>query len=220
MPLSASRIKELICNPDPDLKQRDRLIITPILDWSQQAKQDSCSIDVRLGQLFCIPKRARLEKIDCLDPKYETKMELYYDEVHTLIGDHFVLHPRQFVLGSTLEWIHLPRDYSAYVIGRSSWGRNGLIIATATGVHCGYSGILTLELTNVGEIPLFLYPGLTVAQLFIHTVDEDTPADITFSSLSGSTEPIIVDPSGAEKEIIKRFDKQRSGERWKDMVFF
>lgn len=72
------------------------------------------------------------------------------------IGDFFVLHPRQFVLGETIEWVHLPVDLSAYVLGHSSWGRDGLVIATATGVHPGYSGIITLELSNIGEISLSL----------------------------------------------------------------
>jgi dCTP deaminase len=87
------------------------------------------------------------------------------------IGDFFVLHPGQFVLGETLEWIHLPKNLVAFVIGKSTWGRDGLIIATAIGVHPNFSGILTLEISNVGEIPIYLYPGLAIAQLFLAAVD-------------------------------------------------
>jgi dCTP deaminase len=85
-------------------------------------------------------------------------------------GSRFILHPRNFVLGVTLEWIRLPSDLAAYVIGRSSWGRRGLIIATAAGVHPGFTGCLTLELTNVGEIPIAIKPGMTICQLFLHDV--------------------------------------------------
>jgi dCTP deaminase len=64
----------------------------------------------------------------------------------------------------------MPTNLAAYVIGRSSWGRRGLIIATAAGVHPGYTGCLTLELTNVGEIPIEIKPGFTICQLFLNTV--------------------------------------------------
>src|SRR5262245_18868742 len=83
-------------------------------------------------------------------------------------GDKYILHPGSFVFGVTLEWLRLPGDLAAYVIGRSSWGRRGLIIATATGVHPGFKGCLTLALTNVGEIPIAIKPGMETCQLFLH----------------------------------------------------
>jgi dCTP deaminase len=90
-------------------------------------------------------------------------------------GSRFILHPQSFVLGATLEWIRLPSNLAGYVVGRSSWGRRGLIIATAAGVHPGFTGCLTLELTNVGEIPIVIKPGMTICQLFLHTVDSKSP---------------------------------------------
>jgi dCTP deaminase len=89
-------------------------------------------------------------------------------------GKSFILHPRSFVLGSTLEWLRMPKDFAGYVTSRSSWGRRGLIIATATGVHPGFSGCLTLELFNAGEIPIALYPGMGICQFFIHKADTRT----------------------------------------------
>ncbi len=80
------------------------------------------------------------------------------------------MHPGQLVLGSTLEYVQLPRDLMAYVIGKSSWGRMGLVIATATKVDPGFKGCITLEIVNEGEIPLVLYPGLPIAQLVLHAV--------------------------------------------------
>jgi len=200
--LSAERIRQLIHDPEP--KPKDRISITPILDWDRQAKSGNCSIDVRLGQKFRVPRRAELEKLDHVSPEHEDKIGLYKDDHYVPIGDRFVSHPRQFVLGETLEWVHLPRGFAAYVIGRSSWGRDGLVIATATGVHAGYSGILTLEITNLGEIPIFLWPGLTIAQLFIHRV-EHGGAECNFhrSTYSGSTFPASGSAAGPDKEIIR-----------------
>jgi dCTP deaminase len=84
------------------------------------------------------------------------------------LGDAVTIHPHQFILGVTLEYIRLPSDLMAYVVGRSSFGRLGLIIATAIGVHPHFFGALTLELRNLGEAPVRLYPGQTIAQLFFH----------------------------------------------------
>lgn len=60
-----------------------------------------------------------------------------------------------------------------YLTGRSSWGRRGLTIATATGVHPGFTGCLTLELANLGDIPIAIRPGMTIGQLFLHNVECD-----------------------------------------------
>ncbi len=84
-------------------------------------------------------------------------------------GEDFILHPRSFVLGVTLEWLRMPSNFAGYVIGKSSWGRRGLIIATATGVHPGFTGCLTLELSNIGDLPIAIRPGMTIAQLFVHS---------------------------------------------------
>ena len=188
---------------------KDRLIITPILDRARQINPDAASIDVRLGQKFVIPKRTKVSHLDHLADGHDRQIELYKDESFVPIGDHFILHPRQFVLGETLEWIHLPLDLSAYVVGRSSWGRDGLIIATATGVHPGYSGIITLEISNVGEIPIYLYPGISIAQLFIQEVTPGVTGD-GYSTFRGSSSPRSENAATRDKEIINRF-KQNLG---------
>lgn len=157
MIVSNDRIRALLS--DLSVPPTDRLAITPLLDFDAQIPRGGCSVDVRLGQRFRVPRRTKLDSLDHLSLTHRSAIERYQDDYHVLLGDYFVLHPQQFILGETLEWIHLPSNLAAYVIGRSSWGRDGLIIATATGVHPRYSGILTLEITNVGEIPLRLYPG-------------------------------------------------------------
>jgi dCTP deaminase len=75
------------------------------------------------------------------------------------------------VLGATLEYISLPEDLGASVEGRSSWGRVGLIIATACSIAPGFKGCITLELVNNGDVPLVVYPGLKIAQLVLYRAE-------------------------------------------------
>lgn len=88
------------------------------------------------------------------------------------LGDPFVLHPGQFVLGATLEFLVMPNDLIGQVLSRSSWGRLGLLVATAVAVQPGFRGVLTLELVNAGAVPITLRPGLRVAQLQLWRSDE------------------------------------------------
>jgi dCTP deaminase len=214
MILSNDRIRALLLNDSSPLD--DRLVISPILNWNNQIKPGGSSVDVRLGQRFRVPRRTKLDRLDHLSDAYIANVERYKDDYHVLLGDYFVIHPRQFVLGNTLEWIHLPPNLAAYVIGRSSWGRDGLVIATATGVHPRYSGVLTLEITNLGEIPVRLYPGLTIAQLFIHQVEGHVSAAIqgqakgeATPSFTGSTNPENADAAGSDKRIIRKIATER-----------
>jgi len=119
-------------------------------------------------------------------------MRTQFTKTHYVpFGDSYFLHPRSFVLGTTLEWVRLPRDLAAYVVGRSSWGRRGLIIATATGVHPGFTGCITLELTNVGEIPIAIKPGMAVCQLFFHEVSGPEAAGGDRSQFAASRKPTV-----------------------------
>lgn len=83
-------------------------------------------------------------------------------------GQEFILHPGRFVLASTLEWLNFPACLGGYVVGKSTWARRGLIIETAAGIHPGFNGCLTLELANVGEVPIKICPGMKIAQIFVH----------------------------------------------------
>ena len=139
----------------------ERLIVTPMLDDEQVGPG---SIDLRLGTEFIEALRragAVVDPLDDPDPPSEDREE----SVFIPLGEHFVLHPGQFVLGGTLEYVRLPADVMGQVLSRSSWGRLGLLVATAVIVHPGFSGTLTLELVNTGSVPIRLYPGLRVAQL-------------------------------------------------------
>jgi dCTP deaminase len=142
-----------------------RLAVTPLLNPQQVG---DASLDVRLGNEFIITRRAHIPSVDpARKGEIERKIGQYQERVRVNFGEEFILHPHHLVLGSTLEYLALPADLTAQVIGRSSWGRLGLIIATATAVAPGFKGAITLELVNVGEAPLVLYPGVVIAQLVI-----------------------------------------------------
>ena len=101
---------------------------------------------------------------DAEQKQYSNLASTYY----VPFGKDFILHPHNFVLAVTLEWIRMPLHMTAYITGRSSWGRHGLIIETAPGVHPGFTGCLTLEMANVGDVPIKIRPGTRICQLFFH----------------------------------------------------
>jgi dCTP deaminase len=147
-----------------------RLIVMPLISDKQVGE---ASIDLRLGPEFRLLNRT---EDSALDPGTQPQAvaERMHRRVSTEIGRPLWLHPGQFVLGATLEFMRLPADLAAYVIGRSSWGRVGLLPATAIFVQPGFSGCLTLELVNQGESPIALYPGLRIAQLVVHLLPSKT----------------------------------------------
>jgi dCTP deaminase len=143
-----------------------RIVATPLLDPKGQIGGNS--LDVRLGNYFITHRRPNVSDIDPNDAMLAERRAEIEEETFVPTGEYFVLHPRQFAIGGTLEYIGMPLDLVAYVTGKSSWGRLGLVIATAAGIHAWFRGIIALELANVGEIPLLLYPGRPIAQLFFH----------------------------------------------------
>jgi len=104
------------------------------------------------------------------------------------LGRDFILHPNAFVLAATLEWLRMPRKLCGFVTGKSSWGRRGLIIETAPGVHPGFVGCLTLEIANVGEMPIRLITGTKICQLYLHTMDGDVE-EVDQSDFLGQRQP-------------------------------
>jgi dCTP deaminase len=147
--------------------EKRRLDVTPLFATDQI---DDGTIDLRLGNEFIVIKRTEYSALDVGEKIgiIEKKIGQYHSKYKMDFGKQFVLHPNELVLGSTFEFISLPSDLFAYVLSRSCWGRLGLLIATATAVNPGYKGCLTLELINLGEVPLILYPGLSIAQLVLH----------------------------------------------------
>lgn len=162
---------------DPTKKQ-DPFVITPMPNLTDLRGSGSASIDLRLGTWITTHRHTRVPFL-----RIETKSEDAESEPQILrshyvrFGATFYLHPRNFVLAATLEWLRLPANLAGYIIGRSSWGRRGLITATAAGVHPGFAGCLTLELTNLGELPIEMRPGMAICQLFLHEATGGEPVD-------------------------------------------
>ncbi len=164
MILRASEIADLI-EKGAQGEVMDPLAITPCPNLEHLKRSGAASVDLRLGTWFVSLRRARMP---CISLTKELAQPQVGKTIYVPFGKPYYLHPRQFVLAVTLEWLHLPAHLAGYVVGRSSWGRRGLVIATATAVHPGFTGCLTLELANVGELPIELTPGVRISQLVLH----------------------------------------------------
>ena len=144
-----------------------RVVITP---WDPGMVQPA-SVDLRLGSSFRVFHNFRVPAIDLADPPTNLT-----ELVELAEGDSFVIHPGEFVLGRTEEYVELPDDIVARIEGKSSLGRLGLIVhATAGFVDPGFKGTLTLEITNLTRVPIILWPGKPIAQLSFMGLD--TPAE-------------------------------------------
>ena len=133
------------------------------------------SIDLRLGDSFRVFHNHRTAAIDLRDPPQGLTEEVTAGE------EGFVIHPGEFCLGRTLEWVELPDDVVARIEGKSSLGRLGLIVhATAGFIDPGWKGTLTLELNNLTRVPIKLYPELLIAQLSFMALDQ--PAERPYGS--------------------------------------
>ncbi len=134
------------------------------------------SVDLRLGGSFRVFHNHRVAVIDLADPPTNLT-----EHVEVADGESFVIHPGEFVLGRTQEWVELPDDIVARIEGKSSLGRLGLIVhATAGFVDPGWKGTLTLEVTNLTRVPILLWPGKPIAQLSFMTLD--APAERPYGS--------------------------------------
>jgi dCTP deaminase len=119
------------------------------------------SVDLHLDRSFRVFRNNRYPFIDVRSPQPDLT------ELLTVADDEpFVLHPGEFVLGQTLEWVELPNDLVARLEGKSSLGRLGLLIHSTAGyVDPGWKGNLTLELSNVANLPIALYFGMKIGQI-------------------------------------------------------
>ena len=119
------------------------------------------SVDLHLDRSFRVFRNNRYPYIDVrVDQPDLTELLKIADD------EPFILHPGEFVLGQTLEWVELPDDLVARLEGRSSLGRLGLLIHSTAGyVDPGWKGNLTLELSNVANLPIALYAGMRIGQI-------------------------------------------------------
>lgn len=151
------------------------IIITPLL--TPDTAFDLDSIDLRLGTHFLLPSSWR-QPFFCPDESSSTSLHL---PVHVPLGNYLVVPAHQTVLGATLEFIKLPFDLSGEILTKSSVARTFIVVETAPWIHPGYRGCLTLEIANVSNTPVLLYPGRLIGQLVIL---ENTP-QVTSMRLSG-----------------------------------
>jgi dCTP deaminase len=140
-----------------------RIVIEP---YDANLVQPS-SVDVRVDNRFRVFNNARYPYIDVRQP-----MEGLTELVEVSGGEPFILHPGEFVLGQTLERVTLPDDVVARLEGKSSLGRLGLLIHSTAGfVDSGFSGNLTLELSNVANLPITIYQGMPIGQISFMRMD-------------------------------------------------
>lgn len=152
------------------LDHRSGLAITPLIDLEQLGE---ASVDLRLGPDFIVTRKAT--GLSTFDParvdEIKSRIRDYQEYVRRPAGSAFYLHPGEFAIARTLEFITLPAKTSAEVVGRSSWGRLGLVIATAPLVQPQFQGTITLELANLGTVPMVLYIGVRIAQATFYDVE-------------------------------------------------
>jgi dCTP deaminase len=130
------------------------------------------SVDVRVDRFFRVFRNARYPYIDVKRP-----MEDLTELVEVDDEEPFILHPGEFVLGSTLERITLPDDLVARLEGKSSLGRLGLLIHSTAGfIDPGWDGHVTLELSNVANLPITIYVGMKIGQLSFVQMTESSEA--------------------------------------------
>lgn len=174
------------------------LVITPLFDRGNAIDADS--VDLRLGTYFLLP-RSLPEPY--FSPDGETATSLHV-KVHVPLGRYLVVPAHQTVLGSTLEFIKVPCDASGEVLTKSSIARTFIVVETAPWIHPEYRGCLTLEIANVSNTPVLLYPGRPIGQLILlHVNREHDPATKIKSTYYGPVQPEAPPFKNPEEDLMK-----------------
>ncbi len=160
-----------------------RIVIDP---FDERCIQPS-SVDLHVDAQFRVFANSRYPYIDVKQEQPDLT-----ELVETKPDEAFILHPGEFVLGSTLERVALPNDLVARLEGKSSLGRLGLLIHSTAGyVDPGWDGYLTLELSNVANLPITLYPGMKIGQIsfFRLTTEAEAPYGSAGNKYQGQRGP-------------------------------
>ncbi len=140
------------------------------------------SLDLRLGNTFKLYEHSRFAILDPMKP------ESFAGNMRTIVvpsGEPFIVQPGEFVLGVTCETVTVPDDLVVRVEGRSSLGRLGIIIHSTAGfVDPGFSGTITLEISNLNRLPVALYPGMRICQIAFEKMT--SPAETPYNKKVGS----------------------------------
>lgn len=207
--LSAERIRELLAKADTSPDKGIGCCPNP-LDVTQ-SQIGPASLDVRLGRWFLVVHQSKRAIIDLTRSDLAGMEEIDGKYYYVPFGERFIVHPGRFVLGATLEWLRLPNGIGGYITGKSSLGRRGLIIETAAGIQPGFCGTLTLEIANVGEVPIAIMPGMPVAQIFFHELrGDEAEASSRFSGrrrpIFGKYEVDLATHDSRQREMLHRHD--------------
>ncbi len=147
-----------------------------VLEPFDEAMIQPSSVDVRIDKFFRVFENHRYPHIDPAEAQPELTRE-----VEPLPGEPFILHPGEFVLASTYEVVTLPDDVAGRLEGKSSLGRLGLLTHSTAGfIDPGFSGHVTLELSNVATLPIKLWPGMKIGQLCLFRLS--SPAEHPYGS--------------------------------------
>jgi dCTP deaminase len=147
-----------------------------VIDPFEPACVQPSSVDLHVDSQFRVFANSRYPYIDV-----KREMPDLTELVEVTDGEPFILHPGEFVLGSTLERVAIPDDMVARLEGKSSLGRLGLLIHSTAGyVDPGWDGFLTLELSNVANLPITIYPGMKIGQISFFRLS--TTADMPYGS--------------------------------------
>lgn len=177
---------------DKDIKTKldnGEIKLSPMPDL--EVALGTVSIDLRLGHQFMVYRTTARPYIDVNDPtSFENVTELVSKENH----EPFVVHPGEFVLGSTLELVEVPNSLAGRLEGKSSLGRLGIVIhSTAGKVDPGFKGRITLEISNIGTLPIMLYPEMRICQLLFEELRSEPTksySDRADAKYKGQTAPV------------------------------
>lgn len=168
---------------DRDIKkalESGKLKVTPAPDLTTQL--GSNSLDLRLGKTFRIFEHSKHAYID------PTKKNIGDDvtrEIEVKRNEAFIMQPGDFVLATTIEYLEIPNDHVGRLEGRSSIGRLGVIVhSTAASIECGFRGSITLELANMGKMPVALYPGMRICSVSFEQLS--SPAEVPYYKKKGA----------------------------------
>ena len=175
-----------------------RVVIDP---FDERCVQPS-SVDLHVDAEFRVFQNNRYPFIDVMKEQPDLT-----ELVEVKQGEPFILHPGEFVLGSTLERVAIPDDMVARLEGKSSLGRLGLLIHSTAGyVDPGWDGYLTLELSNVANLPITIYPGMKIGQISFFMLT--TPAEVPYGSTSTKSKY-----QGQRGPTASRFFEEFTGKR-------
>lgn len=172
------------------LAKQKKPLISPI----EEQQIQPASVDIRLGNVFSIVE-------DSASGIIKMNQEITYKEIK---ADKYILLPGQFVLATTMEYINLPNDLTAFVEGRSSMGRMGLFIQNAGWVDPGFCGEITLELFNANRCAIELQAGRRIGQLVFAKMDQEAlrPYRGKYQGQRGAVgSKIYLDPDGNRENL-------------------